>query len=322
MDGGDSTNEPGQQDWVYHVAAQLAAADLPSRDGGDGKDGKKRWWLPVVVGVAAVAVIGAVAFALTRGNDDDAAAPTTVGNSVAPTLATIATASTAAPVTTAPTTTAPPAAASTTVAVVATESPTTVAVPTTLAPSTTVAPTTTVPADPNGPPVRWAVFSDGQVTLQGKVPDQATADEIASKAAAVVGAENVHQEYTIDPTAPRPDYAPLYVNDSILFGAGLSDLNAKAKSTLDLGVTLLNLYPKVTFDIEGHTDSTGTEAENLALSQKRVDAIVRYLTDRGIDPSRLTAVAKGESQPIADNSTEAGRAQNRRIEIQVNNLLG
>jgi outer membrane protein OmpA-like peptidoglycan-associated protein len=69
--------------------------------------------------------------------------------------------------------------------------------------------------------------------------------------------------------------------------------------------------------IEGHTDSDGDDASNLALSQRRVDAVVAYLTGRGIARARLTPVGKGESEPVADNTTAAGRQENRRSVIRV-----
>jgi outer membrane protein OmpA-like peptidoglycan-associated protein len=69
--------------------------------------------------------------------------------------------------------------------------------------------------------------------------------------------------------------------------------------------------------IEGHTDNTGKADKNLALSQKRVDAVKAYLVKKGVDASRLTAVAYGDTKPVGDNKTAAGRAENRRVEFKV-----
>ncbi len=71
--------------------------------------------------------------------------------------------------------------------------------------------------------------------------------------------------------------------------------------------------PFATALIEGHTDSVGSEAYNLALSDRRAKSVFDYLTSRGVDPARLSSVGKGESMPIADNSTAEGRQQNRRV---------
>jgi outer membrane protein OmpA-like peptidoglycan-associated protein len=69
--------------------------------------------------------------------------------------------------------------------------------------------------------------------------------------------------------------------------------------------------------VEGHTDNIGKEELNIKLSQQRAEAIVSYLTEKGIDPSRLKAKGYGFSKPIADNNTEEGRAMNRRTEIKI-----
>jgi outer membrane protein OmpA-like peptidoglycan-associated protein len=65
--------------------------------------------------------------------------------------------------------------------------------------------------------------------------------------------------------------------------------------------------------VEGHTDSVGTEEYNLALSDRRAKAVFDYLSSRGVDPARVSSVGKGESAPIADNTTAEGRQLNRRV---------
>lgn len=127
--------------------------------------------------------------------------------------------------------------------------------------------------------------------------------------------------YIIDPSASRPDSAPLYLHDSLLFARNSAWIDAAAQGVLDLGVALMTQNPKVTIDINGYTDSDGPEESNLALSQARVDEIFFYLVSRGIDPTMLTRTAHGEADPVADNATADGRAKNRRVEFTVNNLL-
>jgi len=75
--------------------------------------------------------------------------------------------------------------------------------------------------------------------------------------------------------------------------------------------------PSSRWIIEGHTDSKCSESYNRTLSRKRAEAIVDYLTGKGIERSRLEIVPLGESQPIADNNTAEGRAMNRRVEIKI-----
>ena len=73
--------------------------------------------------------------------------------------------------------------------------------------------------------------------------------------------------------------------------------------------------PTIKFEVQGHCDNTGSDAVNDPLSQKRADAIVTALVANGIPADRLSAVGKGAHEPIADNSTDEGRAQNRRVEF-------
>jgi outer membrane protein OmpA-like peptidoglycan-associated protein len=75
--------------------------------------------------------------------------------------------------------------------------------------------------------------------------------------------------------------------------------------------------PSVRLLIEGHTDSTNTDAFNLDLSQRRSKAVVDWLTKHGVDPKRLEAKGFGRARPVADNASAQGRALNRRVEVSV-----
>ena len=74
-------------------------------------------------------------------------------------------------------------------------------------------------------------------------------------------------------------------------------------------------YPALTVSIEGHTDSQGNDDKNMTLSQTRAQAVMTYLTEKGVSPTRLRSVGFGELVPIASNDTSAGRAQNRRVAL-------
>lgn len=81
-------------------------------------------------------------------------------------------------------------------------------------------------------------------------------------------------------------------------------------------------YPNVRVTVLGHTDDDGPDAYNQELSQRRVDAVVRYLAGKGVPVDRVTGVAKGEAEPLAANDTPEGRRLNRRIEFVITGLLG
>jgi OOP family OmpA-OmpF porin len=84
---------------------------------------------------------------------------------------------------------------------------------------------------------------------------------------------------------------------------------------LDVAVDELKSNPGVHVEVAGHTDSTGPDAYNQGLSERRAGSVVKYLVSKGVDAGRLTAVGHGESMPVADNATRDGRAQNRRVEL-------
>ena len=76
-------------------------------------------------------------------------------------------------------------------------------------------------------------------------------------------------------------------------------------------------HPDVRVEVAGHTDITGRHSYNMRLSQQRAQAVKAYLARRGVEPSRMVAVGYGPDQPIADNGTPEGRAQNRRVELRL-----
>jgi len=103
----------------------------------------------------------------------------------------------------------------------------------------------------------------------------------------------------------------------IYFESGRATILPTSYSVLDEAVKLLKDNPKVRIEIQGHTDSVGSETSNLLLSQARAESVRSYLVSRGIDPARIIAKGFGESMPIADNATKDGRALNRRIEFLI-----
>lgn len=103
----------------------------------------------------------------------------------------------------------------------------------------------------------------------------------------------------------------------INFASGSSDIPADNKAILDQAATLLNKVSGVKLNVGGHTDSTGNAAANKALSQRRAQAVVDYLTSKGVDASKLVAEGHGSDQPVAENTTDEGRFKNRRIEFSV-----
>lgn len=106
---------------------------------------------------------------------------------------------------------------------------------------------------------------------------------------------------------------------SILFNTGRSSFKAGVAKQLDAIAEIMKNNPKAMFAIGGHTDSTGSKAINQKLSEKRAKAVMDYLVKGGVDASRLTSKGYGEDNPVDDNKTRKGRANNRRVEIKLTN---
>ena len=107
----------------------------------------------------------------------------------------------------------------------------------------------------------------------------------------------------------------LVMPNSITFEFGQSSLNPAVQPTLNSVVTVLNKYTETNLQVAGHTDSIGSEQANQTLSLDRANSVASYLTSQQLPPARLNRVGFGETRPIADNGTDEGRAQNRRVEL-------
>lgn len=99
------------------------------------------------------------------------------------------------------------------------------------------------------------------------------------------------------------------------FDSGSAELKPEAISEMDRVAEIINRYPNTNIRVEGHTDSVGSEEFNLKLSEQRAQAVKDALVSRNVAASRIQVIGFGESQPIADNNTESGRLQNRRVSI-------
>lgn len=103
----------------------------------------------------------------------------------------------------------------------------------------------------------------------------------------------------------------------VLFATDSTSVSSSATNNLYELASSLNRYPNSRIDVVGHTDSTGSDAYNMDLSQRRAAAVASVLRNGGVSSSRLSYYGRGETQPVASNATDSGRAQNRRVEIVI-----
>jgi len=122
---------------------------------------------------------------------------------------------------------------------------------------------------------------------------------------------------------PMPTPTPSPVTETVVlkgvnFCFNCDTLSNEAKAILDGdAMALIQSHPNATFEIAGHTDAKGTDSYNLDLSRRRAGNVAAYLVSKGVAANRMSSHGYGESQPVADNGTETGRAANRRVELRI-----
>lgn len=175
------------------------------------------------------------------------------------------------------------------------------------------------PAVPAGAEGNYTVLSRGKLYLRGEIPNPMIAVGAVAALEEILGEGNVISEYTINPDAPfeMGRASDVFIEDTVLFASGSAEIAPDFYPLLGLGVVLMQLQDGVTIEVIGHTDSNGDDDFNLLLSQDRVDAVKAFWVSQGADPERITAIGRGENDPVADNATAEGRQLNRRVEIVI-----
>jgi OOP family OmpA-OmpF porin len=116
--------------------------------------------------------------------------------------------------------------------------------------------------------------------------------------------------------APPPDNCGRIVLRGVNFAFDSAEIDGSSSVVLDAAADQLRECPNVAVRVEGNTDSIGTDAYNQGLSERRSGNVMGHLINRGVSASRLSSAGYGESQPIASNDTDEGRALNRRVELK------
>jgi outer membrane protein OmpA-like peptidoglycan-associated protein len=151
---------------------------------------------------------------------------------------------------------------------------------------------------------------------------RAQAAEAQSQAAAAQSQLAQSQQELADLKAQQTNRGMVVTLSDVLFDTNQATLKPGADLSLDHLATFMSGHPRTKVIIEGHTDSTGSDAYNDDLSQRRADAVARALVARGVDPADIRAIGRGKNYPVATNDTSAGRQQNRRVEIVFSDASG
>jgi len=176
-----------------------------------------------------------------------------------------------------------------------------------------------------------ARLKNGEVSISGKdfvIKGAAESEQVANDIRSVLSTDlppgfKSHDEITVMSAEEKAANScqtlmrQASANGTINFARAKADLTADSAQTLRDLAQIANECPSFKIQIEGHTDSEGTDERNQRLSDRRARAVADFLAQSGVDPSRLSTIGYGASRPIADNATEAGRAKNRRIEFTV-----
>jgi outer membrane protein OmpA-like peptidoglycan-associated protein len=169
--------------------------------------------------------------------------------------------------------------------------------------------------------------TDALVARAESAEQKAAASSARSDADAALLAANASQQQAaelqrqLEVLQARPtDRGLVLTLGDTLFATGRAEIKSGATANLDRLTTFLNEYPKRTASIEGYTDSMGSDDMNQSLSERRAEAVKNYLVGQGVVSARLTASGRGESSPVADNESAAGRQQNRRVEVVISQL--
>jgi outer membrane protein OmpA-like peptidoglycan-associated protein len=154
-----------------------------------------------------------------------------------------------------------------------------------------------------------------------------TGAAVGAAAGAAVGAaigrrmdkqeQELRQVEGVEVTRPSEGEIAVRLKNDVLFDTNSYALRSESRTTLDELATNFRQYPDNTIVVEGHTDSTGTEAYNQKLSEQRASSVADYLIDRGVAPSAITVYGYGELRPKDTNNTAEGRQMNRRVEIHI-----
>jgi len=168
-----------------------------------------------------------------------------------------------------------------------------------------------------------ATLTDSNLRLNATTRGEASAESIVAAGGSITATEATVTA-NARPSGPAAQISGLQaeldalaaeIRETVVFDTGEAELTADAQATLDKVVAAMESFPRPVVEVAGHTDDVGDTGDNQALSAERAAGVVAYLVGGGVADARLRSRGAGEAEPLADNSTTEGRAQNRRVEF-------
>ncbi len=161
----------------------------------------------------------------------------------------------------------------------------------------------------------WAVYRDGKIYLQGQVPDDQSAELLIERLESILGPENVVAQFTVDPASPPPTDPPLFIKETVVFAPQSTTMPPGSDWILIIADVLMKRFPSTSLTVVADGSAPSDPGDEPDLVDQRVDAIISYLTSRGLDASRL-------GSRVSDQDLGGPVAGTKPIEFVVRGLLG
>lgn len=175
-------------------------------------------------------------------------------------------------------------------------------------------------ATPAVQPVR-ALFAGGRLILTGSVASRSEGDALAARASEILGPDAVVDQLIVNAAAPRVTALPVQVAERVRFAPGSTAIDGDYVALVSAWRDVLAAVPSVQMKVTGFTDDRGSAAANDQLALERAQGLADWMQAQGIDGARIVASGGGASSPVASNDTPEGRAENRRIQVELDGLL-
>ncbi len=166
-----------------------------------------------------------------------------------------------------------------------------------------------------------ALFAGGRLILTGSVSSRSEGDALVARASEILGPDAVDDQLVVNADAPRVTALPVQVAERVRFAPGSTAIDGDYVALVSAWRDVLAAVPSVQMKVTGFTDDRGSAAVNDQLALARAQGLADWMQTQGIDGARIAVAGAGAMSPVASNDTPEGRAENRRIQVELDGLL-